>query len=502
MKKILLVSGILLGLSFFAPCSAQQGQYYDFDSLSIGMTSPGGRVLSLALFKDSIGPSPLFAGGHFTIAGRQPALNIAEWVYTTNNYIAYSPPQGKWVALGSGINNDVCALAMYSNHLYAGGKFDTAGGIAANHIARWDTSAKKWDSLVGQLNGNVYALCVYHNTLYAGGDFTIADGDTVNRIAAWNGSAWAPAGKGFDTGAVFALAVSNDTLYAGGSFIKSGATILNHIAKLSGSSWESLGVGTNNTVYALTDYSQSLCIGGAFTASGGIANRYLSFFDDFATYTWNNYVDNVVNDTVRALCIGYFPVFSINKPRKVYSNFADMLLIGGNFDSANGITDRYFATDLFGNGNVSQLGGPVYALASQPMEINYAGGEFKSAENDDSTFIEPLNNITVLTLHNLGGGVASLSNQVDIKVYPNPSKGNFTLSLSHPDLASGETGSQTIEIYNMLGAKVYDGMLILPKARQHVYQLNLLAQPNGIYLYRLLTNHGNLIGQGKLVIQK
>ena len=56
-----------------------------------------------------------------------------------------------------------------------GGDFTTAGGVAANHIAKWDGSA--WSALGSGMNGNVLALTLDSSgNLYAGGDFTIAGG--------------------------------------------------------------------------------------------------------------------------------------------------------------------------------------------------------------------------------------------------------------------------------------------------------------------------------------
>ena len=51
-----------------------------------------------------------------------------------------------WSALGSGMNNNVHALAIdASGNLYAGGDFTTAGGVSANRIAKWDgTSGQPW----------------------------------------------------------------------------------------------------------------------------------------------------------------------------------------------------------------------------------------------------------------------------------------------------------------------------------------------------------------------
>jgi len=52
--------------------------------------------------------------------------------------------------------------------------------------------------------------------------------------------------------------------------------------------------------------------------------------------------------------------------------------------------------------------------------------------------------------------VASINELTETKgsiyIYPNPSNGIFTIAFSHPELASG---SQIIEVYNVLGEQVY-----------------------------------------------
>jgi len=40
------------------------------------------------------------------------------------------------------------------------------------------------------------------------------------------------------------------------------------------------------------------------------------------------------------------------------------------------------------------------------------------------------------------------------------------------------------------------------KQVQHDYELNLSNEPNGIYFYRILQDNGNLLGEGKVIIQK
>ncbi len=79
-----------------------------------------------------------------------------------------------------------------------------------------------------------------------------------------------------------------------------------------------------------------------------------------------------------------------------------------------------------------------------------------------------------------------------ISVYPNPSNGNFNLTLSNIK------ENFNVEIFNILGEKVFSRLTI----DNEQLSINLGGQPNGIYLYRVLSNNGRLIGEGKIIIQK
>ena len=50
------------------------------------------------------------------------------------------------------MNSVVWSLTVYNGELIAGGYFTTAGGVAANYIARWDKPAT---CCVGDMRGNV-----------------------------------------------------------------------------------------------------------------------------------------------------------------------------------------------------------------------------------------------------------------------------------------------------------------------------------------------------------
>ncbi len=74
-------------------------------------------------------------------------------------------------------------------------------------------------------------------------------------------------------------------------------------------------------------------------------------------------------------------------------------------------------------------------------------------------------------------------------LFPNPNNGNFTIQ------SSGISGKSPVEIYNMLGEIIYKSTISQPES-----QIKLNTRP-GVYLYRIVSETGNLIGTGKFVIE-
>ena len=152
------------------------------------MRGINGGVRALAL--DQAGT--LYVGGRFTWAGGVPVSMIAQW------------DGASWSSLGGGLggaeNFGAAALAVdQAGNLFAGGDFTTAGGVMANHIARWDHASATWSSMGSGMNGIVWALAVGPDgSLYAGGNFTIAGGVAANYIARWDRatSSWRQLGSG------------------------------------------------------------------------------------------------------------------------------------------------------------------------------------------------------------------------------------------------------------------------------------------------------------------
>jgi trimeric autotransporter adhesin len=158
--------------------------------LGTGIGGAGATVHATAVYDDGTGPA-LHAAGLFATAGGVPASSIAKW------------DGNAWVPLGSGITGGqatVYELEVYDDgsgpSLYAAGKFDTAGGITASNVAKWNGTS--WSALGGGVSGgasSVFSLEAFDDgtgsKLYVGGNFQTAGGSPVKRLAAWDGSSWA-----------------------------------------------------------------------------------------------------------------------------------------------------------------------------------------------------------------------------------------------------------------------------------------------------------------------
>jgi hypothetical protein len=107
----------------------------------------------------------------------------------------------------------------------------------------------------------------------------------------------------------------------------------------------------------------------------------------------------------------------------------------------------------------------------------------------DTTEVE----LDVNVQNNCSLGIDEINNAKECIVYPNPNKGKFTIQSA--------TGYQllansSLEIYNMLGERIKSEELIDKNTT-----VDISSQPGGIYLYRVLTETGDLVSEGKFVIE-
>ena len=364
-------------------------------------TGTDGDVYALAVHDDGTGPA-LYAGGEFTHAGGVWVNYVARWDGTA--WSTLSGPAGR------GVSSPVSALAVFDSGagpvLYAGGDFSTAGGVTVNHVAEWDGSA--WSALTGPwdtgVSAWVRALTVHDDgtgpALYAGGEFETAGGVTVNYVAKWDGSAWSalsgPAGTGLDgTGPdynppVNALAVYDDgsgpALYAGGTFERAGGVTVNDIARWDGSSWSALsgpsgaGITDGYSVDALAAYDDgpgpALYVGGNFVDAGGVLVNNIA--------RWDGSLWSALSGPSGTGIEGYVNSFAVHN-----DGTGSALYAGGWLWTAGGVTV---------GGGIATWDGSGWSAASGPTEAGldasvlalivhdggsgpalYAGGEFTTA---------------------------------------------------------------------------------------------------------------------------
>jgi len=360
-------------------------------------------VRALTFFDDGTGPA-LYAAGSFPRPGGGPAFNVARWDGT------------EWSPVGTGMESvglfhqppQVLALAVFDDGsgaaLYAAGYFDTAGGVTANKIAKWDGVA--WSPLGSGMNPDppaifpVSALTVFDDgtgpALYAGGSFIAAGGVVANNIAKWNGVGWSALGSGTN-GSVGALTVFDDgtgaALYAGGGFTAAGGVEANYVAKWDGAEWSPLGGGVAGrppallpSVSALAVYDDgtgpALYVGGVFVTAGDVGALSIARWDGAQ---WSALGIGMSGYTDRATVIA-LTVHDDGTGASLYA--------GGNFLTAGGVTSNSVAkwdgtrwSPLGGgmSGGHPFFGPYVFALASfddvTVPELNglYAGGWFSAA---------------------------------------------------------------------------------------------------------------------------
>jgi trimeric autotransporter adhesin len=475
-KNITLLLLTVISLNF--------AQAQNWDSVGAGINHQG--VSALAVYSGE-----LYAGGRFSTAGGVQVNNIAKWNGTS------------WSAVGSGINGvkgAINTLIIYNGSLYAGGGFDSAGGIQASNIAEWNGTT--WSAVGTGITGANYSfvnsLAVYNGSLCAGGYFDSAGGNPASNIALWNGTAWSALGTGLKgtgnyNGAVYALAAYDSVLYVGGDFDTAGNNPVSFIAQWNGSTWAAVGTGLSKYIISwvtcMTIYNRSLYAGGYFDTAGGMPVNYIA--------RWNgaNW-DSVLS--------GVQPYFTIAECMTVANS---SLYIGGGFDSAGGVRANDVA--VWNGTNWDSVGtgfkdSGVNALCEYNGQL-YAGGIFL---NSGSTVTQHIARFNIPTGIN---SINSIANSINL--YPNPNNGQFTIQ------SSVLSSRWSVEVYNVFGELVYssrrdpsgqlttypkgvhsDNSQFIPKG--FIRTIDLSSQPNGVYLYRLVDETGELAAEGKFVVEK
>lgn len=312
--------------------------------------SISGRVEALA----AIG-NDLYVGGFFNDAGGVPANHIARWDGSTWHRLSAG------VAADAASSPNVTALAVSGTNLFVGGFFSSVDGAPASNIARWD--GQRWHTLGSGVNGQIETMAVAQGKLFVGGHFSIAGGVAAERVAAWDGTTWHALGSGLQGLSAFAnkMVVSGDDLLVGGAFSTAGDVAgTNNVARWDGTTWHALGAGIAGYGVQAMLLSQNTL----YLSTTPYPASHLSQFHRWDGTSWSRFGDDV-HELVRTMTM-----------------FGDDLVVGGAFEQIGDVyvgglarwNDDVWHTLGSGNG----LSGAADVLLANGTEL-YVGGSFRGA---------------------------------------------------------------------------------------------------------------------------
>ncbi|MGA1146867.1 MAG: MopE-related protein, partial [Candidatus Nanopelagicales bacterium] len=273
------------------------------------------HVYAFAVFDDGTGPA-LYVGGVFgrigalEFSGPDPCRAIARW-------------DGRaWSCVGGGLGGiaypTVYAMQVFDDGsgpaIYVGGDFESAGGVAASNVARWD--GQSWSSVGEGVDGIVLAMEVFEGSgataLHVGGGFQFAGGQPANNIASWDGVQWSALGGGLTDSLwpayVKALKTFDDgsgpALYAAGSWELSGDVVSFGFARWDGQSWSNVPGPSTGQIEALEVFDDgsgaALIAAGLFSQIGGVSATNIARWDGTA---WSPIGGGLLYNSVRALTV-------------------------------------------------------------------------------------------------------------------------------------------------------------------------------------------------------
>ena len=478
-----------------------------------------------------------------------------------------------WDSVGSGVNGPVYAMAVYNGELYVGGQFSSAGGVPANNIAKWN--GKNWSTvgsgltylpIYAQTAKTVKTLTVHNGILYAGGQFDTAGGIPAKCIAQWNGSTWDSVSNtfpGVGVAGINTLLWDDSVLFAGGGTGGGCRSLVYNlppygIYQWNGSSWSSLdgagvsfeenwqgichegGVTNIATVNALTMYNNSLTIGGHYTLadSANLSSQSISFWNGLNWAGANSGLLPASLANTVVYTYGPYSAYTIGNAANVNAllNFNGTLYAGGDFQMSSGITciaqwngyswapvgygilgvtvnalaaynGHVFAGGYFyqantsnGNGTLANSIAKWVDTAWQPVDsgVNVTGTIQALVEYNGALYAAgSFNTAGSLNVSNIAVYTEDSSHTKNVSeplvstvVYPNPNSGTFYVA------AQNYPAGSHIEIYDVFGRKAFDELLA-----GNTTQVNLTGHVSqGIYMYRVKSVNNAVLSTGKFEV--
>jgi Secretion system C-terminal sorting domain len=198
------------------------------------------------------------------------------------------PPAVPWASFGGGTNGVVKELLKLSNgDMLVAGTFTTAGGTAANRVARYNGTT--YSAMPGLPPGDIHTAIEYNGFIYVGGAFNAGQAD----LAKWNGASWTlESAFSSKSGETDELHIHNGVLHAAGS--ASGfAGISFEVHRLDGNTWNPVGQALNAKIRTLETFNGTLVCAGDFTDNFLVQDSTLLHTATLSGNTWEQLGDGL-----------------------------------------------------------------------------------------------------------------------------------------------------------------------------------------------------------------
>ncbi len=402
------------------------------------------------------------------------------------------------------------------HYLYVGGDFDSAGHMPSQNLARWNS--KNWSS-IGDFNDTaILALCMYNDTLvvgdylsnitfldsagniintfsadgflnsivtyknelYVGGGFDEVNGVPAVGIARYNGVNWESVDSGMQNccgnGENWALYVWNNKLYAGGSYYQAGDSLANNIASWNDTMWSPLGSGTSTG--GTGKYND-----GYIYSIGSYNNElYIGGQFDSAGGISSKWIARWNGAQWDSVGLG------VNGPIYAFMSFNNNLYLSGTFDTVGSIIKTRVAkwNDTIFSSVDSGINGTCFTIDTFNRE-SYFGGWLDSAGNIY------VNNIARLVIDSIATELNRLTiNNEQLTISPNPFSQQATVQFFQP-----LNDNSQLTLYDLIGRQVENYTISGGAANLIIKRNNL---PAGMYFYKVSGN-GIPPLAGKVVIE-
>ena len=305
-------------------------------------------------------------------------------------------------------------LKKYSADLLAGSGFY---GLFLKYLG--DTS---WSSQpYGGIYGGMYKaeIDTVNNLLYVSSDFdwvNINNPIQSHYIAMYDGFGWHSMGT--TSGFIYCMKMYNGYLYAGTDSLLNNGSVINYIGRWDGNQWNPLGSGVNNGVNAMEEFHDTLFVTGGFNTAGG--------------------------DSAYGLARWYMPDTNCSflKPTIHTLALQDTFYLGTGSINVQFFNNNAYSQTWqwnFGDSGTDSIQNPTHTYTNDSTYIITVTVTEDGCTKTDTATIWVLNgnNTEEYTKENL-----------NFKVYPNPTGGDFTIECTLPQNKTGKviayrtTGSQ------------------------------------------------------------